>query len=231
MERCAARVFADLGFGPASQGERYRTLLMAIDRPAELIRKGLEQKWRNGLNRSERNGLSIRSGTEEGLFKEFVGLHREMLGRKGFGVDLPADFYAKVQEGLDDPERFVVSLADAGGCAVAGHVASILGDTCVYLLGASNRQGMESKASYLLLWHTIQAAQLRGCRWYDLGGIDPQGNPGVYHFKQGLGGQDVFAPGPFELRPAGLRRHIVRTGEWMYRSARTLRLAGRGIGR
>ncbi len=90
---------------------------------------------------------------------------------------------------------------------------------------------MASKASYLLQWHTIQQARQRGCRWYDLGGIDPLGNPGVYHFKQGLGGQDVCAPGPFELRPAGLRRHIVRTGEWVYRSARALRLPGLRIAR
>ena len=41
-------------------------------------------------------------------------------------------------------------------------------------------------------------------RAYDLGGIDPEGNPGVFHFKRGLGGVEVQAAGPYEARPSGL---------------------------
>jgi hypothetical protein len=214
-------VFADLGFA-ASRVAPYRTLLVSIEPPLEQVRKTFEQKWRNGLNRAERNGLLVRSGTEASLFEQFGELYRQLLQRKQFGVDLHADFYATVQHHLDASERFLVSLVEVDGAPVAGHVASILGDTGVYLLGASSEVALQNKASYLLQWHTIQAAKTRGCRWYDLGGIDPEGNPGVYHFKQGLGGIDVTAPGPFELPPAGLRHHIVRGCERMYRSVRTL---------
>ncbi len=145
-------------------------------------------------------------------------LYRQLLDRKGFAVDLHADFYAAVQEDLAEPEAFVVSIALDEGRAVAGHVASVLGDTCVYLLGATDERGIQDKSSYLLQWRTIQLARQRDCRWYDLGGIDPEGNPGVYHFKQGLGGVEVSAAGPYERQPAGLRRHIVRGCETVYRS-------------
>jgi lipid II:glycine glycyltransferase (peptidoglycan interpeptide bridge formation enzyme) len=37
-----------------------------------------------------------------------------------------------------------------------------------------------------------------GFQFYDLGGIDPEQNPGVYHFKQGFSGQDVSRIAPFE---------------------------------
>lgn len=214
-------VFVELGFS-RSGGSPYRTLLVSIEPPLEQVRKAFEQKWRNGLNRAERNGLLVHSGTEASLFEPFGRLYRQLLERKQFGVDLHADFYAAVQQNLDASERFLVSLVEVDGVAVAGHVSSILGDTAVYLLGASNDVALQNKASYLLQWHTIQAAKLRGCRWYDLGGIDPEGNPGVYHFKQGLGGIDVTAPGPFELAPAGLRHHIVRGCERVYRSVRGL---------
>ena len=216
------QVFADLGFGVASSCQSYRTMVVAIDPPLEQIRKAFDQKWRNGLNRAERNGLIVRTGGENLLFEEFCVLYRQLLDRKGFDVDLHADFYADVQRELANGERFLVSVVDVAGKPVAGHVASVLGDTCVYLLGASNDEGMQSKASYLLQWHTIQVARERGCFFYDLGGIDPEGNPGVYHFKQGLRGMDVTAPGPYEMQPAGLRRHIVRGCERMYRSVRTL---------
>jgi lipid II:glycine glycyltransferase (peptidoglycan interpeptide bridge formation enzyme) len=31
-----------------------------------------------------------------------------------------------------------------------------------------------------------------GIRYYNLGGINPQTNPGVYHFKKGLSGEDTL---------------------------------------
>ena len=34
--------------------------------------------------------------------------------------------------------------------------------------------------------------------YYDLGGIDPVRNPGVFHFKSGLSGQDVTYSTPLE---------------------------------
>jgi lipid II:glycine glycyltransferase (peptidoglycan interpeptide bridge formation enzyme) len=37
-----------------------------------------------------------------------------------------------------------------------------------------------------------------GFKYYDLGGIDPDINPGVYHFKKGLSGDDVTRLPPFE---------------------------------
>ncbi len=209
-------VFEACGFGPADRVGRYRTLVVDLDRPLEAIRKSLDQKWRNCLNRSERNGLSIRSGSSAEFFEAFCGLYRQLLSRKSFDVDLDTSFYAVVQRDLAEAERFVVSIADLEGQPVAGHVSSMLGDTCVYLLGASNKAGLETKASHLLQWHTIQTARRRGCRWYDLGGIDAEANPGTYHFKAGLGGEDVSAPGPFEVRPAGLKGRIVPVAERLH---------------
>ncbi len=216
-------VFAEMGFVPAETPEPYRTMLVSLEPPLEQIRKQLAQKWRNGLNRAERNGLAVRSGTGEALFEEFCRLYAELLDRKGFDVDLNADFYARVQRDLPEPQRFTVSLVDVDGEPAAGHVASLLGDTCVYLLGASNARGMQSKASYLLQWHAIETARSHGCLWYDLGGIDPDGNPGVYHFKQGLGGIEVTGAGPFEIARGGARRRIVQSCERMYRTVRGLR--------
>lgn len=221
------QVFESAGFGPTDRVPRYRTLMLDIARPLEEIRKSLAQKWRNGLNRAEKNGLTVRAGHADELFGEFCSLYRRLLDRKGFEVDLDADFYARAQCSCSDGERFRVALADLDGVAVAGHVSSMLGDTCVYLLGASNEQGMQSKASYLLQWYTIRLVRERGCRWYDLGGIDPEANPGVHHFKAGIGGIDITAPGPFEIQPDAFGRRLVSVGETVYRAAKRVRSIGR----
>jgi hypothetical protein len=96
----------------------------------------------------------------------------------------------------------------------------MLGDTCVYLLGATSEAGLETRAAYLLQWNTILLAKERGIRWYDLGGVDPEGNPGVYHFKRGVGGDEVIPPGPYERSPGGWRQAAVRGAEALYRLAR-----------
>jgi hypothetical protein len=210
-------VLSDAGFASSDATRPNRTFLLNIDRSPEEIRKGMAQKWRNGLNQSEKRGLTVRAGTDPALFREFCDLFSRFIERKQFSVDLTPPFYLGVQEQAAEPDRFQITLVDLDGAVVAGHVGSLLGDTSVYLLGASSDEGLKAKATYLLQWQAILTAKERGLKWYDLGGIDPEGNPGVYHFKSGLGGQDVTAPGPLEYAAAGVRRVAVHWSERVYR--------------
>ena len=161
--------------------------------------------------------MTLKSGTNEEFFSVFCNLYKALINRKDFDVDLTPDFYRQVQGSLSEHERFVVSIVYENDRPVAGHVASILGDMCVYLLGATNEAGLQCRAAYLAQWHVIQMARERGCRYYDLGGIDPDNNPGVYHFKKGMGGVDTTVPGPFEYYPGRLKKTLVLRGEQMYR--------------
>lgn len=213
------QVYLDCGFAPATTPQPYRTLVLDLARPLPEIRKSLAQKWRNCLNSAERNGVVVTAGNSPQLFADFCTLFEHTVQRKGFAVDLDAGFYAGVQAQLEEAERFRISMAYRDGQPIAGHVASLLGDTCVYLLGGSNELGMKLKASYLLQWHVISTAHTAGCRRYDLGGIDPEANPGVHHFKLGMGGEDLTSI-PYEIRPASLRTLLVVYGERVYRLAR-----------
>jgi lipid II:glycine glycyltransferase (peptidoglycan interpeptide bridge formation enzyme) len=215
--------FVEMGYSTRDQLKRYRTIVLDIAPPLEAIRKQLEQKWRNCLNNSEKRGLTVKTGTDEVFFSTFINLYKELIGRKDFGVDLAPEFYFQVQQELAPPERFLVSLVYENEQPIAGHVASILGDTCVYLLGAGNEAGLRNKAAYLAQWSVIQTAKERGCHLYDLGGIDPEANPGVYHFKKGLGGTDVTAPGPFECFPSRWAKAVVPLAEKAYRMYRKVR--------
>lgn len=212
-------VFLQSGFRAANHAvaRRYRTLVVDIRDPLPSIRARLAQKWRNCLNRAERNGLELRCSDDDALFATFVDLYGELIERKRFTVDLDAGFYRRVQQQAAPGERLHLAIALFDGRPAAGIVASLTGRTAVYLLGAANAVGMQQKAAYLLQWHVIEQARVRGCRWYDLGGIDPEENPGVYHFKQGLGGIEITAPGPFEFRPGGLRSRLVSAAERAYR--------------
>ena len=52
-------------------------------------------------------------------------------------------------------------------------------------------------------------AKHQGTLWHDLGGIDPEANPGVYQFKSRMGGEEMKAKGPYEAKPRGLASRII----------------------
>jgi Acetyltransferase (GNAT) domain len=217
------RSFLSAGFRPAVGVRRHQTMLIDIARPLDEVRAGFAKKWRYELGRAEKAGIEIAEGTDPALIQSFQPLFDEFVERKGFGVDLGADFYAALQPGLPEAERLHVALAWLDGELVAGVVATFLGDTGVYLLGASSEAGRGAQAAYLLQWRVIQAAAARGLRWYDLGGTDPDDNPGVYRFKARMGGTELEHPGPYELSPSRLRARAVRGAERLVRAARARR--------
>jgi Acetyltransferase (GNAT) domain len=218
--RAQERCFLKSGFRPREELRRYNTILVDLARPLEDVRAGFAKKWRYTLGRSERAEIEVAEGIDPTLMDDFQGLFGEFVARKSFAVDLGADFYAGVQAELHESERLYVAIASIDGKPAAGVVATLLGDTAVYLLGASNEAGRRAKAGYLLQWKAIEAASARNLRWYDLGGIDPDGNPGVYEFKSRMGGTELSAPGPYEIAPGRLRAGAVRTAERIFRVAR-----------
>jgi lipid II:glycine glycyltransferase (peptidoglycan interpeptide bridge formation enzyme) len=223
------QVFEAAGFAPTTRMPRQRTIIVDLDVEPEQLRASFAQKWRNCLNRAEREPLRIRADRSTQLLDNFLPLHDELVARKGFIPGLPAAFFVDVQRRLPLHSRFHVALADAADTLAAGHVTAIVGDTAVYVLGASNEEGRRRKAAYLLQWHAMAAARAAGCRWYDLGGIDPAANPDGYHFKRGIGGVDVTAAGPYEIRPPGLSGHAALAAEAAYH--RLGRQLGRFSGR
>jgi lipid II:glycine glycyltransferase (peptidoglycan interpeptide bridge formation enzyme) len=114
-----------------------------------------------------------------------------------------------------------VLICEDRGVPVAGLVASAMGDLAIYLLGATSDCGLNAKGSYLLQWTLIQQLKQTGVRWYDLGGIDPVGNPGVYAFKKGFSAADVVQMSPSVACNNFLSSAIVRAGMALQRTFRS----------
>ncbi len=176
-------------------GESYRTMLVDLTPPLEIIRKRLDQKWRNQLNRAEKNGLTVTEDDGVAGFAVFFTLYEQMLARKRFGSS-DVSHFRHLQERLSANHRMRVFICLNQDEPVAATIASAIGCTGVYLLGATNEKGMQCKAAYLLQWRMIQWLQERGASSYDLGGVNPESNPGVYHFKKGISGEDILYAKP-----------------------------------
>jgi hypothetical protein len=175
-------------FRPHVVAPPQRTLLLDLAPSLEMLRNNLGKTWRLHLNRAEKSGLEVVEGTDDRLYGIFLDHLREMIVRKKF---VPRQDYAKyriLQQRLPENLRMRILVAQLHGEPVSSLICTAIGDTGIYLFGATADQGLKSHASNLLHWRTIEWLKNQGFKRYDLGGIDPTGTPGTYQFKRGLAG-------------------------------------------
>ncbi len=193
------RILSEHGFHIDVDTPRYRTFIVDITPPLENIRKSLDQKWRNQLNRAEKNDLNVQDGKSDDLYAHFLKLQREMLDRKQFLPGVDYDEFREIQRDLPDKDKMNIVICEQDNEPVTSTVYSAHGDTGIYLLGATGDKGLKAKGAYLSQWLVIRSLKEKGLKSYDLGGINPDTNPGVYHFKSGLRGRDVQFVGAFDV--------------------------------
>ena len=207
----------NLGFNRLVKIRKYQTLVLYLDKELEEIRKSFRQKWRNCLNQSERNDLEICRGNDQQLYNVFLEIYNQMMTRKNFKENVDPYKMGELNEALDDEYKKNIFVAYKDKQPVAGIVGSAIGNTGIYLLGASNEIGMKTKASYLLQWEMIKWLKQRGCQRYDLGGINKEDNPGGFHFKSGITDHEVLGMGTFESYNSRISKQIVSLGEFIKR--------------
>ncbi len=209
-------ILREEGYELKSSAPQYRTILMNLHVPLDDLELGFHQKWRKHLNRARKNNLEIIEGQEDGLFQALGAIYMEMLERKRFSGHADIDLYRRTQQGLPPEDKMTVVLCRLQGEVVAGALFSALGDTAVDLLRATSDRGVRTYGSYLVQWRVLEHLRQRGCRYYNLNGINPARNPGGYQFKSqlaGRNGREVRFLGPFDAYPNAVMRLAVAIGE------------------
>ncbi|MHA7820213.1 MAG: lipid II:glycine glycyltransferase FemX [Erythrobacter sp.] len=201
-------------------GSQYETFAIDLAPDLDQLRKTLNGKWRTDLRRGERSGVTITRSSAEEDFLAFQPLLEQLAAGKGFDVPQDARFFAEVAQLAQEPERIVIHLAHHEGRVIGGHVGAFSGDTAVYLIGATNDEGRDLRASFLLQWAVIEHAKSLGLRWYDLGGADEVGNPYVFRFKKRMGGHHHIGPPMIEAAAPWPRGAIARLAETVYKRIR-----------
>lgn len=202
---------------PLDSRNTYRTFILDLAPKLEQLRKALNPKWRNKLAGAEKNGLRVVVGTGRNEYGKFCSIYNQMRLRKMFRTTVDVEEFGRIQDLLEESQRMHILTCEDKGVPVTGLVASAIGDSAIYLLGATGNDGLHLKGAYLLQWSLIRWLKEKGVRWYDLGGIDPDGNPGVYQFKRGLSGADVCQLNPLVASDSAVSSGIVKTGLAMQR--------------
>lgn len=212
-------ILLEEGYTKAAEDNRPHTLVLDISPSIEVLRAQLAQKWRNCLSRAERNELEIIQGTDDCLFSEFIGIYQNLLRRKQFQEPNDINEFRLIQSKLPAEFKMRIFLCRSKGYCSAGAIVSAIGDTGVYLFGATNDRGLQDKASYLIQWKAIQWMKESGCRFFNLNGINPLKNPGTYHFKAGLAGKagkDVYYLGRFDCYSGLINAVLFQAASWVF---------------
>jgi lipid II:glycine glycyltransferase (peptidoglycan interpeptide bridge formation enzyme) len=211
--------------------KRYHTFRLDLTPSLEQLRKGLNQKWRNQLNRAEKNGLSVAKGVSDELYGQFAGIYQRMISRKQFDSSVDIRDFRVIQANLPDELKMRIFICSQDQEPIAALVGTKMGNTGIYLLGSTNEIGMKSKGAYLLQWRMIEWLKEQGCSFYDLGGIDPQNNPGVHHFKSGLGGTEIWHIGEFEFCQNKVSLNLIHFAAQMEGGISKIKRTIRGLSR
>jgi len=225
------QALVDEGFSPVTHLRATHTLIVDVSPELDELRRDLDKKWRNCLSKAERSGVTVSSGTGLDLFDEFTAVYERMLARKQFAPSADIRKHRLLQQTLPSHLQMRMVIARQDGRPCAGAIYSAVGDTAVYLFGATDDHGMQTSAAYLVQWEIVRALKAAGVRRYDLNGVDPERNPGTYHFKRGLAGKKgipVTFAGQFQSTNFSLGNYSLLAAERL-RIAIRLARAGRAV--
>lgn len=226
---CFSAILGEEGFS-LTRDARDMTIIMDLNTPLEELYEGLAKKWKYNLRVANKGNLELIEGTSEDLFGAFLGIYNEMVSRKKFVSFSDINKFRKIQARLPENFKMIIMLARSDEGLCAGLICTAIGKSVTWLFGATSISGLKSCGSYLLQWKLIEKLKEKGFSTYDLGGIDPAGNPGSYRFKRDLGGvngREVYRLGRFDSHPGLLGYACVNLGDGFKTAQRKLkRLAG-----
>jgi hypothetical protein len=151
----------------------------------EKLLQGLTKNWQRNLHRGSIQKVTIEPWQHPDV-DEIIAIYRELEAYKGLSAQFSATELSVLLDTFGDQILIYRCLSPQGdllgfrGCLFAGTQA-------LDYFAATSVHARKMYVSYALMWELLGACIDKGITHYDLNGIDPYANAGVYHFKQGTG--------------------------------------------
>jgi len=172
------------------------TMTLDLTQDEAQLLKGCERNWRRNLKRSQEGSLNIRQWLDPAA-EEILSVYGSMQEVKGLEEQHSR---AEIEQLLlRAKEQLVVyRCEDETGQLVSLMACLVVGDRACSVLSATSVKGRELHASYGIYLAIMRHCRNLGVRIYDLAGIDPIRNPGVYRFKRATGATPVELLGEWD---------------------------------
>ena len=163
---------------------------IALGDDPDRVFAGFPSKTRTHIRQAERRGVTVRRATRpEDLVDVFYQLHLRTRRRLGVPVQ-PRGFFRLLWESLISTGLGFVLVAEAASQPVAAGVVLAWNGTMIGKYIASDEAAWSLRPNNLIVWHAVQAACERDCRWFDFGRTDA-GNTGLRAYKRSWGAVEV----------------------------------------
>lgn len=185
------QVFTDEGF--TFSDNPAKTIFLDLSAPVNDLRNNLGRKWRQTLQAGERKHLVVLEGNDSQLGSMAFGIFSQMKRRKGF---FGGDQSEAIAVNRSLPERlklhYFVCIHDGRPIAALGCVS--FGSYGLPLVSATSAEALSLNAGYVLWWKMIEYYKSLGFPILDMGGVNPNRNPGGYYFKTHILGKTFTRP-------------------------------------
>lgn len=191
------QIMQDCGFRRLKKHKGYQTIWLDLTRDPDDIRAGMHKKWRNVLNKSEKQGLEGDTHIDGSHFAWLMECYQKDRWAKGYAGPSVSTMSA-IHKCFQPRGETMLLRVMKDGEAIAGAYVVLHGRSATYQIGWCGQKGRDSGAMNFLLWRCICALKERGFRDLDLGGINPDHAEGVTKFKSGLSGEAIELVGLYE---------------------------------
>ena len=133
----------------------------------EIWTQQFSSKNRNMIRKAEKEGVTIVESDDYETFRKLYDSTMTNLHAEKYYF-FPQSYYDEYKASFKDNGILYFAMFD--GKVIAGSMFMFSEDYAHYHLSARNREYSKYAANNLILWHGIQKAKERGCKWFHFGG-------------------------------------------------------------
>jgi hypothetical protein len=180
-----------------------------LTRTEDELFAGLSGNWRKSLIKAKKNNLIIKRCFNPDI-DELCRVFAEMETKKNlpqlFTREKLENLFKNVNENL-----IFYRCENEKGELLCFRAFLVVGEQVCDYFGAASDAGRKLYASYAAYWEAVLDCKKQGATRFDLGGIDPWANPGVYKFKRETGARETESLGEWDWATSELLRLL---GNW-----------------
>lgn len=171
----------------------------------ETVREGqASRNWRHNLRRSLKYGHVVSVWPAPDPDKMLV-VYAAMQSHKQLPEQISRPALISILETFGR-QCIVVRCDDTQGRLLALRGALLFGDKAWDIFAAATPEARKVYASHAAFWELMRQCASHGVRWYDMSGVDPVANKGVYDFKKGTGASELSFLGEWDWATSSLLR-------------------------
>ncbi len=182
------------------------SMLLDLNEGVDEIIKRMSNNWRHNLKRSKKYGLTFERW-DKPKPQELYMIYQEMVVYKGIKEQYSYNQIESIINNLGS-NLILYRCLDKNNDLLAFRGIGVYGDSCLDMFAAATTKGRKVYATYGLFGSIVQYCCKNKILHYDLGGIDPIANPGVYNFKKGTGARKVEYIGEWEWANVPCLRYV-----------------------